>query len=198
MMRGKYLPRTNNTSFFTTALKSLELQLSLTILCFSNGYLVIVWLNYDRRFHLRVAVQPRRSWAAIDSTIWNLAFAGQAKATQCSHCFSFAHCTSRCHLNEEQPVKKPMFLSGRPSDSIQPTDSEVVQFVSSGTKASSPTVPNSTAASSMYVTYVRPTRKQTVWTTRPCSVQLNIKPVCCSLGTVRVTRFIVITLIYVY
>ena len=75
------------------------------------------WLNYDRRFHLTVAAQPGRSWAAIDSTIWNLAFAGQAKATRCSHCFSFAHCTSRCHLNEEQPEKKPVFLLGRPSDS---------------------------------------------------------------------------------
>ena len=76
------------------------------------------WLNYDRRFRLRVAAQPGRSWAAIDSTIWNLAFAGQAKATQCNHCFSFAHCTSRCHLNEGQPEKKQVFLSGCLSDSL--------------------------------------------------------------------------------
>ena len=75
------------------------------------------WLNYDCRFRLKVAAQPGRIWAAIDLTIWNLAFAGQAKATRCNHCFSLAHCTSRCHLNEDQPKKKPVFLSGGLFDS---------------------------------------------------------------------------------
>ena len=64
------------------------------------------WLNYDRRFRLRAASQPGRSWAAIDSTIWNLAFAGQAKATRCNHCFSFAHSTSNCHLSGYNTEKK--------------------------------------------------------------------------------------------
>ena len=70
------------------------------------------WLNYDRRFHLRAASQPGRSWAAIDSTIWNLAFAGQAKATRCNHCFSFAHSTSNCNLSGNNSETKPLFPSG--------------------------------------------------------------------------------------
>ena len=70
------------------------------------------WLNYDRRFHLRAASQPGRSWAAIDSTIWNLAFAGQAKATRCNHCFSFAHSTSNCNLSGNNSEIKPLFPSG--------------------------------------------------------------------------------------
>ena len=70
------------------------------------------WLNYDRRFRLRAASQPGRSWAAIDSTIWNLAFAGQAKATRCNHCFSFAHSTPNCNLSGNNSETKPLFPSG--------------------------------------------------------------------------------------
>ena len=37
------------------------------------------WMGYDHRFWQITASQPDRSWASIDPTLWNLAFAGQAK-----------------------------------------------------------------------------------------------------------------------
>ena len=36
------------------------------------------------------------AWARIDSTLWNLAFTGQAKAQRCKLCFSLAHSASDC------------------------------------------------------------------------------------------------------
>ena len=56
------------------------------------------WLSYDRRFRLRAAVDPGMSWATIDTTLWNLAFSGKAKATRCKHCFSLSHPSADCEL----------------------------------------------------------------------------------------------------
>ena len=56
------------------------------------------WLGYDRRFRLRAAADPSMSWATIDTTLWNLAFSGKAKATRCKHCFSLSHNSADCEL----------------------------------------------------------------------------------------------------
>ena len=42
------------------------------------------WLSYDQKFHQRAACLPHISWSTIDSTLWNLAFAGQAKSDRCT------------------------------------------------------------------------------------------------------------------
>ena len=39
------------------------------------------WMGYDRRFQQIAASQLERSWVLIHSTLWNLAFARQAKTT---------------------------------------------------------------------------------------------------------------------
>ena len=70
-------------------------------------------LIYDCCCFLRTASHPQRRLAAIDSTILNLVFAGQAKATRCNHCFSFVHSTSSCSLSGNNPEKKPLPPSGR-------------------------------------------------------------------------------------
>jgi len=54
------------------------------------------WLGYDRRFRQRAAADPSTSWAVIDTTLWNLAFSGKAKASRCKHCFSLTHTSAEC------------------------------------------------------------------------------------------------------
>lgn len=56
------------------------------------------WMGYDRRFRQICASQPGRHWDAIHPTLWNLAFAGQAKTTRCMHCFSLSHRSGDCEL----------------------------------------------------------------------------------------------------
>ena len=126
------------------------------------------WLNYDRRFRLRAASQPGRSWAAIDSTIWNLAFAGQAKATRCNHCFSFAHSTSNCHLSGYNTEKKLLTRQSVPF--IQPKASEVNQYATSGTTVDSQTVLTTIVVLRTSATFVLQTHKQQMLTTRLCFV----------------------------
>ena len=57
----------------------------------SNEYKGSSWLAYYRRFRQQAAAQPNCQWSKIDSTIWNLAFTGQAKASRCRPCFSLFH-----------------------------------------------------------------------------------------------------------
>ena len=54
------------------------------------------WLGYDRRFRQRAAANPDTTWARIDPTLWNIAFAGQARATRCRYCFSLTHQAEEC------------------------------------------------------------------------------------------------------
>ena len=49
---------------------------------------VLDWLTYDRCFRQQAADQPNCNWSKINSTIWKLAFTGQAKVNCCRHCFS--------------------------------------------------------------------------------------------------------------
>ena len=57
------------------------------------------WMGYDWSFRQMAASEPGRSWASIDPTLWNLAFAGQEKTTWCTHCFSLSHQSDDCKLS---------------------------------------------------------------------------------------------------
>ena len=48
------------------------------ILKASNEYRGDCWLGYDWRFQQRTASQSNRKWSDMDSTLWNMAFTGQA------------------------------------------------------------------------------------------------------------------------
>jgi len=50
----------------------------------SNEYQKNRWLAYDRRFRQLAASQPSWKWSNTDSTLWSLAFTGQAKASRCN------------------------------------------------------------------------------------------------------------------
>ena len=54
------------------------------------------WMGYDRRFRQRAAANPHTSWSTINTTLWNLAFAGKARAARCNHCFSLSHASNQC------------------------------------------------------------------------------------------------------
>ena len=80
----------------------------------SNGYKSSSWLAYNRRFRQQAAAQPNCQWSKIDSTIWNLTFTGQAKASCCRHCFSLFHLSKDCTFassttssQADQPLPMP-------------------------------------------------------------------------------------------
>ena len=54
------------------------------------------WLGYDRCFRQNAAASSDICWSKIDPTLWNKAFAGQAKASRCKHCFSLTHSAEEC------------------------------------------------------------------------------------------------------
>ena len=54
------------------------------------------WMGYDRRFRLSAAANSTKSWASLDTTLWNLAFTGYAKVARCKHCFCLTHASSEC------------------------------------------------------------------------------------------------------
>ena len=63
-------------------------------------------MGYDRRFRLRVAANPTLTWANIDTTLWSLAFAGQASASHYRHCFCLSHTTDQYDwAPDPQPFK---------------------------------------------------------------------------------------------
>ena len=64
----------------------------------SNEYQNNRWLAYDRRFRLLAASQPSCKWSNTDSTLWSLAFTGQAKVNRCKHCFSLFHQSIDCEF----------------------------------------------------------------------------------------------------
>ena len=59
------------------------------------------WLGYDRRFRQWAASHPRTRWAAIEPTLWSLAFQGQARSSRCKYCFSLSHSSVECELSVE-------------------------------------------------------------------------------------------------
>ena len=67
----------------------------------SNEYHNDCWLGYDRRFRQQAASQPHCKWSNMDSTLWNMAFTGQARTDRCSYCFSLFHHSRECELASE-------------------------------------------------------------------------------------------------
>ena len=53
-------------------------------------------LGYDWWFWQKAAANPALVWSNTDTTLWNLAFTGQASASCCSHCFCLSHTTNQC------------------------------------------------------------------------------------------------------
>ena len=83
------------------------------------GYLILIleahtenagdgWLGYDRRFRMAAAGNPSINWAAIDTTLWNLAFSGKARSARCKHCFSLSHLSKDCEWEPELPSMTPV------------------------------------------------------------------------------------------
>ena len=64
------------------------------------------WLGYDRRFRQWAASHPRIRWAAIEPTLWSLAFQSQARSKRCKHCFSLSHSSKECELSPEPPPRR--------------------------------------------------------------------------------------------
>ena len=58
-------------------------------------------IGYDRRFRLNAAANSTKSWASLDTTLWNLAFTGYAKVSRCKHCFCLTHTSSECEWAPE-------------------------------------------------------------------------------------------------
>ena len=54
----------------------------------SSEYKNDCWMAYDRYFRQDATSQPQCSWSNIDTTLWLLAFSGQARANRCKFCFS--------------------------------------------------------------------------------------------------------------
>ena len=54
------------------------------------------WLGYHIWFRQCAATDTTKNCVIIDSTLWNLAFSGKARATHCKFCFSLSHVLSGC------------------------------------------------------------------------------------------------------
>ena len=67
------------------------------------------WVGYDRRFRLSAAANLTKAWASLDPTLWNLAFAGNARVSRCKHCFALTHTSSKCEWASEatQAISTP-------------------------------------------------------------------------------------------
>ena len=68
-----------------------------------------VWMGYDRRFRQIAATKPNMVWAQIDTTLWNLAFSGKARAVRCKFCFGLSHISALLPsgTNQQQPPTQP-------------------------------------------------------------------------------------------
>ena len=64
----------------------------------SNEYCNECWLGYDQRFQQQAISQSNCKWSDMDSTLWNMAFTGQAKTGQCHYCFTLFHTSNDCEL----------------------------------------------------------------------------------------------------
>ena len=75
------------------------------------------WLGYDCRFRQIAASDQKRVWSQSDSTLWDLAFSGKAKANKCCYCFSLTHSSSQCEWapDLQSTPPQPLFASILPS-----------------------------------------------------------------------------------
>ena len=60
------------------------------------------WLGYDRRFRQMATAVPATTWAKIEPTLWNMAFAGKARSIRCKYCFGLSHSEQQCELAPAQ------------------------------------------------------------------------------------------------
>ena len=60
------------------------------------------WLGYDHRFRQMAAAVPTTTWAKIEPTLWNMAFAGKARSVRCKYCFGLSHSEQHCELAPPQ------------------------------------------------------------------------------------------------
>lgn len=65
------------------------------------------WLSYDRRFRQNAAASPDQKWSQMDITLWNMAFAGAARADRCKLCFMLSHKSEECALSVSQQKQGP-------------------------------------------------------------------------------------------
>ena len=63
------------------------------------------WLGYNWRFWQRAAANSTLVCANINTTLWNLAFVGQACASSCCHSFCLSHTTDQC---DRAPDPQPL------------------------------------------------------------------------------------------
>ena len=69
----------------------------------SDKYRNDCWLRYDRRFWQQASWSICK-WSDMDSTLWNMAFTGQARTSQCGYYFSLFHVSKDCELTSDRGV----------------------------------------------------------------------------------------------
>ena len=74
------------------------------------------WLGYDRHFQKWEASHQETHWAAIEPTLWSLAFQGQARSNRCKHCFSLSHNSADCDLSPDPQPRQRCRRDGPPFD----------------------------------------------------------------------------------
>ena len=82
------------------------------------------WMGYDRRFRQIAATKPNIVWAQIDTTLWNLAFSGKARAVRCKFCFSLSHVSTECSWAPDQG-SPPSGTHYQQQSPTQPTSSYI-------------------------------------------------------------------------
>jgi len=83
----------------------------------SSEYHTNRWLAYDRRFRQQAASHPSCKWSSTESTLYNFAFTGQARASRCKHCFSLFHQSKDCEFAPNPPPPASHNLLSYPNTS---------------------------------------------------------------------------------
>ena len=60
------------------------------------------WMEYDCQIRQRATTNPHISWSAIETTLWNLMFAGKTITTRCNHSFSLIYKSYQCKCAPDQ------------------------------------------------------------------------------------------------
>ena len=79
-----------------------------TILRCYRDFEGVAWAQYDRAYRHQAALSKDLNWSRINTTLYSLCFAGQAKRGQvCSHCLSNNHQSDNCP-EAPAPVGQPL------------------------------------------------------------------------------------------
>ena len=136
----------------------------------SSEYKNDCWMAYDRRFRQDATSQPQRSWSNIDTTLWLLAFSGQARANRCNICFSLSHISKDSELasdtRDNQPSPPSQYLYRRQGYSHEQHYRRLICYQWNNLRhAHIPIV-----VMTMFVTSVRRILKPVISITKPYSV----------------------------